>query len=34
LKIVGKKSAGQEELELNPRSRSAHLRIARKLSEA
>jgi len=34
LKIVGKKSAGQEELALNPRSRSAHLRIARKLSEA
>ena len=34
LKIVGKKSARQEELALNPRSRSAHLRIARKLSEA
>ncbi|MBH1971027.1 16S rRNA (cytosine(1402)-N(4))-methyltransferase RsmH [Moraxellaceae bacterium AER2_44_116] len=34
LKIVGKKSAGQEELAQNPRSRSAHLRIAKKLSEA
>jgi 16S rRNA (cytosine1402-N4)-methyltransferase len=33
LKIMGKKSAGPEELSLNPRARSAHLRIAKKLSE-
>ncbi len=34
LKVLGKKSASPEELAQNPRSRSAHLRIARKLSES
>ncbi len=33
LKVLGKKSAGPEELSHNPRARSAHLRIAKKLSE-
>lgn len=33
LKMLGKKSASPEELSQNPRSRSAHLRIAKKLSE-
>lgn len=33
LKMLGKKSASPEELAQNPRARSAHLRIARKLSE-
>ena len=31
LKIVGKAAASDEEVALNPRSRSAHLRIAQKL---
>ncbi len=34
LKVLGKKSASPEELAQNPRSRSAHLRIAKKLSES
>lgn len=33
LKVLGKKSASPTELAQNPRARSAHLRIARKLSE-
>lgn len=34
LKVLGKKSASPEELAQNPRARSAHLRIAKKLSES
>jgi 16S rRNA (cytosine1402-N4)-methyltransferase len=34
LKMLGKKSASPEELAQNPRARSAHLRIAKKLSES
>jgi len=32
--VLGKKSASPEELAQNPRARSAHLRIAKKLSES